>query len=79
MLQRPLLWRPFLVLGDISLAIYLIHFPVQIAIMIAYRLADATIPYPSPAFLCSYAARVLIPATCCTTASNAPCSGACAG
>jgi len=59
-LLRRLLEQPVLVwLGDISLSIYLVHFPVQVALMLASHWLGASIPYRSPLFLAFYAATVL--------------------
>lgn len=58
-LQRVLEVRALIVLGDLSLAVYMIHMPLQCAILLAYRLAGRALPYSSPWFLVGYGASVI--------------------
>ncbi len=58
-LRRPLELRPLVLLGDLSLAIYLVHFPTQVAILILLARLDLSIPYASPLFLVGYGLTVV--------------------
>jgi len=51
---RPLPW-----LGDMSLSIYLIHVPLQMAILLALELAGKAVPYGNPLFLGGYLVALL--------------------
>lgn len=58
-LRRPLELPVFRELGDISLAIYLLHFPIQVAMLLVIQAAGIAIPYGSFAFLGSYIVLVI--------------------
>lgn len=57
LLRAPFEHPAMLWLGDRCLSIYLVHFPVQVAIMLA--IGDQ-VPYRDPLFLLAYAATVLV-------------------
>lgn len=58
-LQRALEIKGLVALGDWSLAIYMIHVPLQCAILLAARLSGYPIPYASAWFLAAYASGVI--------------------
>jgi peptidoglycan/LPS O-acetylase OafA/YrhL len=57
--QRLLEIRPLILLGDASLSIYLVHIPIQIALLLAAAWAGRAIPYSSFTFWAGYFATVL--------------------
>ena len=59
-LRRLLEIRPLVWLGDISLSVYLIHFPLQVAMMLVLDAFGMPIPYASPWFMLSYAMLILL-------------------
>lgn len=58
-LAWPLERRPLLVLGDLSLAVYLVHFPLQVAILLLCHQLGQSVPLHAPWFLVLYAGLVL--------------------
>jgi peptidoglycan/LPS O-acetylase OafA/YrhL len=58
-LRRPFEVRALVVLGDLSLAVYMIHFPVQVGILLALNWVEMPIPFASAVFLAAYAGIVL--------------------
>jgi peptidoglycan/LPS O-acetylase OafA/YrhL len=58
-LRWPLELRLIVILGDLSLAVYMIHFPVQVAILLLFELLHLPVPYASIWFLSSYGLIVL--------------------
>jgi peptidoglycan/LPS O-acetylase OafA/YrhL len=57
-LQKALEVKGLIVLGDISLTVYMIHVPLQCAILLAYQVLGYAIPYTSVWFLGTYASGV---------------------
>ena len=57
--QRLLEVRPLLLLGDASLSIYLVHVPIQIALLLAAAWAGLAVPYESFSFWAGYIVAVL--------------------
>lgn len=62
LLRRPLEVRSIVLLGDLSLAIYLVHFPIQVAILLLLDWLREPIPYASFFFLLGYSVIVLVSA-----------------
>jgi peptidoglycan/LPS O-acetylase OafA/YrhL len=61
-LQRPLTWWPLQRLGDLSLAIYLVHIPVTIVMLLALGWAHQDIPFAAPGFWSAYILLVILAA-----------------
>lgn len=59
LIQRLSKARVFQYLGDISLAVYMIHVPIQFCILYYYRFSNQIIPYSSPFFFVSYGLAVI--------------------
>jgi peptidoglycan/LPS O-acetylase OafA/YrhL len=59
-MNKALSWRPLAYLGDISYSVYMLHFPVQLAIHTVTKQFNLTVPYTSVGFLCIYAALVVL-------------------
>jgi peptidoglycan/LPS O-acetylase OafA/YrhL len=55
--------RPFLFLGDISYAVYLIHVPIQMIILSVAHFRQFTIPTSSPWFFWTWLATLLVAGT----------------
>lgn len=58
-LRWPLERRFVRIAGDLSLAVYLVHFPVQVAILIVLDRLGWAIPFASPLFLLGYGIVVM--------------------
>lgn len=52
--KRLLTLRPLIYLGSISYSIYLVHFPLQLAVHLASVMLVIQMPYDSPAFLAGF-------------------------
>ena len=59
-LQRLLAFRPLALLGELSLAVYLVNMPLQMILVLTWQLADARLPIDSWAFLLGYIGAVLV-------------------
>jgi len=57
--------RPLTFLGGISYSIYLVHIPLQIAIVYCLKIVDITAPVTSPLFFLTYGALVIVAAMAC--------------
>ncbi len=62
-LQRLIDLAPLRFLGDISLSVYLLHIPIQIAILFFLRVNQMAIPFEKPWFLLLYTAIVIAVST----------------
>jgi peptidoglycan/LPS O-acetylase OafA/YrhL len=60
LLQSVLALRPLAFLGDISLAVYLVHVPVQVVILLIFAVLHRSIPYSYFAFWAAYMIAVMM-------------------
>lgn len=58
-LRNALAWRPLIVLGDISLSIYMVHIPIQAAMLLAWRSVAGWPPVTAWWFFSLYVAIVI--------------------